>query len=111
MKWQPNEIDGFYFAEVEGQDFIIPVEAKALTTGDDINFEQMQGALETVSKRYEDRNILIMPLAIQMIKNGIQIAVFKSFHPTQQYDILDTAQLERQIRVTFSPAIDSWRKK
>ncbi len=29
MKWQPNEIDGFYFAEVEGQDFLLPVEAKA----------------------------------------------------------------------------------
>lgn len=111
MKWQPNEIDGFYFAEVEGQDFLLPIEAKALTTGDDINLVQMQGALETVSKRYQDYDVLIIPLAVQMIKNGMQIAVFKQFSPTEEYDVLDFEKLDRQIKVNFLPMIDSWRKR
>lgn len=106
MKWQPNEIDGFYFAEVDEQDYLLPVEAKALTTGDDINLEQMKGALETVSRRYDKQNIQIIPLAIQMAVNGIKIAIFKSCNPKQADNSLE---LERAVKVIFSPAIESWQ--
>ena len=40
-KWQPNEIDGLYYSEEN--DIVYPCEAKALSTGDDINLEQMWG--------------------------------------------------------------------
>ncbi len=106
MKWQPNEIDGFYFAEVDGQDYLLPVEVKALTTGDDINLEQMKGALETVSKRYHNQNILIIPLAIQMAVNGIKLAIFKSCNPKEANNLLE---LERPIKITFFPIIESWK--
>ena len=48
VKWQPNEIDGLYFSDFIGKDILFPVEAKALSTQDDINLEQMQGALNTI---------------------------------------------------------------
>jgi len=48
MKWQPNEIDGFY-ASQNGKDLdLYPVEAKALTTGDEINLDQLRGGFATV---------------------------------------------------------------
>ncbi len=105
MKWQPNEIDGFYFAEIDGQEILLPVEAKALVTGDDINLVQMQGALETVAKRYRQHDVLIMPLAIQMVRNGIKIAVFQQCSPAAEGCIL---ALERVLAVSFSPPLEAW---
>lgn len=107
MKWQPNEIDGCYFAEVENQDFLLPVEAKALTTGDDINLVQMQGALNTISERFRNYNIKIIPLAIKMVKNGIEIFIFKQFHLDQEDNLLGFP--ERAIKVVFLPAIEVWQ--
>lgn len=107
MKWQPNEIDGCYFAEINGQDFLLPVEAKALTTGEDINLVQMQGALNTMSGRFQDHKIQIIPLAIKMIKNGIEIYIFQSFHPGEEINILGLP--ERALKIIFSPEIDTWQ--
>lgn len=42
MKWQPNEVDGFYASEYENKTYIYPIEAKALTTGDAINMDQLK---------------------------------------------------------------------
>lgn len=107
MKWQPNEIDGCYFAEVKNQDFLLPVEAKALATGDDINLVQMQGALNTMSERFRNYDIKIIPLAIKMVSNGIEIFIFKSFHPDQEDNLLGLP--ERAVKVIFSPAIEAWQ--
>ncbi len=79
MKWQPNEIDGCYFATIDKQDFLLPVEAKALTTGDDINLVQMQGALNTVSERFRNSEIQIIPLAVKMIKTELKSLFFSRF--------------------------------
>ena len=43
MKWQPNEIDGYYVAKNARNTFVYPVEAKAISTSDDINLVQIYG--------------------------------------------------------------------
>lgn len=106
MKWQPNEIDDFYFAKIKNEKIVFPIEAKALTTGDDINLEQLQGGLNVVSEKYSHTNLWIQPLAIKMAENGLQVAVFKRYkagHVDCQID------LEKTISVIFSPPIKSWQ--
>ena len=105
MKWQPNEIDGFYYGHINGVDTVFPVEAKALTTGDDINLVQMEGGVMTIVSRLDLPNARIVPLAVQMIRNGIRIAVFKECVTGQtSYDI----EIVETLKVSFNPAIQSW---
>jgi len=106
MKWQPNEIDGFYFAKINNEKIVFPIEAKALTTGDDVNLEQLQGGLNVVLEKYTDTNLWVQPLAIKMIKNGLQVAVFKKCKIGQ---IGCKIELEKTISVTFVPPIESWQ--
>lgn len=103
MKWQPNEIDGFYVAEIDGKIVLYPVEAKSRVTGDEINLDQMGGAFQTIKKKLseEARGVYsIQQLAIKMIKNGVDIAVFPVNHPP--------IKPERFIRVKFIPEINNW---
>lgn len=108
MKWQPNEIDGFYLFQREDVLVVFPIEAKALTTRDDINLEQLQGALNTVSDKYKNlgHELFVNPLAIQMIPEGLLIAVFKTYK-VDQPDL--TIKLERTVKVIFDPKIDAWQ--
>jgi hypothetical protein len=71
MKWQPNEIDGFYFCNKNGEHIVYPVEAKALTTEDDINLVQLRGGVLTITAKLNFERLKVQPLAVQMIKNGI----------------------------------------
>lgn len=106
LKWQPNEIDGFYFSSENNRIQLFPVEAKALTTGDDINLEQMRGALVVIVQKYSTRDIVITPLAVRMIKNGILIAEFDSIVTSKnQYPLLEPKKFHK---VTFEPQIESW---
>jgi hypothetical protein len=100
MKWQPNEIDGFY-ADL-GNNTVYPVEAKALTTGDEINLDQLQGGYRTVINQFNKLNKKydIQHMAVKMIKNGIMIAVFpKNTLPENPSEI---------IKVSFDPVISRW---
>lgn len=99
MKWQPNEIDGLYFSDYEGTRRLIPVEAKALSTKDDINLEQMLGAYTTIRSRRP--NITILPLAVQMIPNGLNVATLKEGQ--------GQLEIDRYILVTFNPPISHWQ--
>lgn len=99
MKWQPNEIDGLYFSDYEGVSTLFPIEAKALSTGDDINLEQMEGAYRTISARRPD--VHIVSLGIRMIENGMNIAVFEGV-PSNEFT---------HIQVTFDPPIENWLKR
>ena len=103
MKWQPNEIDGFYTATIDGEVFIYPVEAKALTTGDDINLDQMDGGFRTVITKLDKMDIKadVQQIAVRMIKNGIDIAIF----PVN----LAPVEPDRYVRVSFSPVIENWK--
>lgn len=106
MKWQPNEIDGFYFGHIDGEETVFPVEAKALTTKDDINLEQLEGGIQTVLTKLKGRNFTIIPLAAQMVENGIRIAVFEKCQTGQpDYEV----KLTRAVKVTFKPRIESWQ--
>ena len=106
LKWQPNEIDGFYFSKEKDHIQLFPVEAKALTTGDDINLEQIQGALQVIVPKYADRDIVITPLAVKMISNGILIAEFKSINTkSKAIPLIETFQFHK---VVFDPPIEAW---
>lgn len=108
MKWQPNEIDGFYLCKRENLLTVFPIEAKALTTKDDINLEQLQGALNTVSEKYRNlhHELFITPLAIQMVPEGLLIAVFESCKADQPGL---TIKLKRTVKAILDPKIDSWQ--
>ncbi len=100
MKWQPNEIDGLYFSDYTGVPTLFPIEAKALSTGDALNLEQMSGAYRVMQQRRPD--IHIVPLGIKMIENGIYIVVFRG-DPSER-------DIEQCIMAHFDPPILTWYK-
>lgn len=104
MKWQPNEIDGFYASE-EGKDIdVYPVEAKSLITGDEINMDQLKGAFITVREQLQKGGLQanIQQIAVKMIENGMDIAVF----PINKIPITP----EVCYRIEFRPPISRWQK-
>lgn len=105
MKWQPNEIDGFYGEIHEEILTVYPVEAKALTTGDEINLDQLQGGFRTVKEQLSSLKIdvNIVPVAMKMIPNGINIAIFST------NKVPEVAC--RYCQVVFEPPIINWSKK
>jgi len=102
MKWQPNEIDGFYACQVNGRLIMYPIEAKSKVTQDDINLDQLKGGYNTCRSRLSDvgSDADIQQLAVRMISNGIDIAIFP----------LNTVPIEpeRCVRVVFRPALVNW---
>ncbi len=97
MKWQPNEIDGLYMA-VDGST-IYPVEAKAVSTGDDINLEQMLGQYKTITAKMP--GVEIVPIAARMKPYGVDLALFT-------YNVYELVPVEF-IKVIISPYISSWQ--
>lgn len=98
MKWQPNEIDGLYMS-ADGKT-IYPVEAKAVSTGDDINLEQMFGQYKTITAKKP--NITIVPIAAKMKYYGVDLALLKY----NVYDLIPT----KFIKVIIEPRINAWTK-
>jgi hypothetical protein len=106
MKWQPNEIDGLYFSS-DGKELILyPIEAKALTTKDLINLEQLVGGYRVVLERMRPASTMyevkVVQVAAQMFENGIRFALFPA-------DIAPTKTIvPRCVEITFSPTIEAW---
>ena len=102
MKWQPNEIDGFYAATTARGLDVYPVEAKALTTGDEINFDQLQGGFRVVNDNLKEMGIrpVVRPIAAKMVRNGVLIAVF----PENQVPEVP----QYTWKVQFTPRVESW---
>jgi hypothetical protein len=102
MKWQPNEIDGFYASITHEGWEVYPVEAKALTTGDEINLDQLKGGFETVQRHVTTNSleVKIVPIAAKMIKNGVLIGVFRPDEVPVQPD--------RVINVQLFPRLENW---
>ncbi len=100
MKWHPNEIDGLYLSDFEGYDTLYPIEAKALSTGDQINLEQMLGGYRTIKEKIP--HVQIIPLGIQMIVNGMRIGVFREND--------DQIEIAQYLQVTFNPPIQSFQR-
>jgi hypothetical protein len=105
MKWQPNEIDGFYANDDGKRITIYPVEAKALTTGDEINLDQLQGGFETVRIQFENLKIDadIVPVAVKMVENGMKIAIFTA------NEVPEIAC--RYVCIEFEPKLENWTRK
>jgi len=106
MKWQPNEVDGFYLAKIENKIIYHPTEAKALTTGDEINLVQLQGEYDTVIRKLvktklQSQMIKVIPLAVRMKTNSINIAIFS----VDSNGKIGSAKFKR---VVFKPPIPSW---
>lgn len=106
MKWQPNEVDGMYFSAHGASLILYPVEAKALTTQDEINFEQLLGGYRVVVDKLRPSTraveLDVIQVAAQMIANGIRFAIF----PINQEPSNDC--VPHCVEVTFSPPIDAW---
>lgn len=111
MKWQPNEIDGFY-GRVDNDGVVYSVEAKALSTSDDINLVQLSGGVKTVCHKLdliEENKYTVVPVALQGIVNGFLIGIFASTTTDHQAVSNYNPILERAIRVRFSPPIRNWQ--
>jgi hypothetical protein len=102
-KWQPNEIDGLYYSSKNGLT-LYPTEAKALTTGDQLNLEQMLGALNTIREKIP--NVTIVPLGIQMIENGMRIGKFRE--TSNRYETY--LEIISDIKVIFDPPVIPWHR-
>jgi hypothetical protein len=105
LKWQPHEIDGFYVSE--NPRVLYPVEAKALSTHDQINLYQMRGELETMRMNY--RKIPICPIGCQMLNDGMRFAIFPTIGSQEEVPIDLTP--ENYIKVVLKPEIKAWSKK
>lgn len=103
MKWWPNEIDGFYASQEDEDIDLYPVEAKALTTKDEINMDQLRGGFKTVVKKIKALNIKanVQQIAVRMIGNGVDIAIF----PVNTLPEIP----EYYLRVKFDPIIQNWK--
>jgi hypothetical protein len=81
------------------------VEAKALTTNDDINLEQLNGGNRVVHFKYKDNDICIQYIAAKMTKNGIAFALYKKIEASAYpADLV----LDSYVKVKFFPPIKAW---
>ena len=106
LKWQPNEIDGLYIGVIGDVETLFPIEAKALTTRDEINLDQIVGGVNTISLNLQDTHAHIVPMAVKMIQNGMQIVVFGTCEAGEHVGYVE---VEKTIEVTFDPPINAWQ--
>ena len=107
MKWQPNEIDGFYISVIGNVKHVFPIEAKALSTKDDINLIQFAGGVKTVMEKLSfDDYTIINPIAAQMVSNGLLLGLFEpvsNFAEDYVPILIDT------VLISFSPILNAWK--
>ena len=123
IKWQPNEIDGCYVCEWEDEVTLYPVEAKALSTGDDINIYQMLGGINMLHKRLSaelkqknkvkvlrnlnGKTITIQPLAAVMRNNEIHFAFFEKH---KLGSIVEDLKCVKATKISLTPYLPNWIK-
>ena len=112
MKWQPNEIDGYYVTENARNTFVYPVEAKAVSTNDDINLVQLYGQYKTFIQKYtrNDHSLIIRPIAARMEHTGMLLAILE---PNPLYDEnrnrgADMFNIIEIVRVVLSEPLAAW---
>lgn len=105
LKLQPNEVDGFYVSNGLPSLILFPVEAKGLSTGDDINTDQLRGGVQVCVNRFAHLEASIEPLAISMLPTGMRIAEFEAI--TTANGTFNT-KIKRSTRVNLQPPIPSW---
>lgn len=115
MKWQPNEIDGYYVAETSRNIYVYPLEAKAISTSDDINLVQLYGQYQTFITKYKrnDFNLVVRPIAAKMEPTGMLLAVLdhnplydaKRNKDAAMFNIIEI------VRVRLDSPLAAWQKK
>lgn len=113
MKWQPNEIDGFYVAQNARNIFIYPVEAKAVSTNDDINIVQINGQYNTLIEKYTRNNytLIVRPIAAKMQSDGILFAILEHNalydpHRNREAQMFNIVEV---VKIKFNPSLSAWR--
>lgn len=115
MKWQPNEIDGIYVGEDENSVFVYLVEAKAISTDDDINLVQMFGQYKMFIQKHPyhggDKKLIVKPIAAKMRHEG---AMFAVLIPNEEYDIennlsSDMFVVDEIVHIKLNPTIENWQ--
>ena len=112
MKWQPNEIDGYYVSENSRNIFVYPVEAKAISTDDDINIVQVNGQYNTFIEKYkrDSLSLIVRPIAAKMTRDGMILAIMEHnpmYDPTQNkeatmFNIIDV------VKIKLTPPLKAW---
>lgn len=112
MKWQPNEIDGCYVAKEKDNIFVYPVEAKAISTKDDINLVQINGQYNVFIEKYtrDGLSLIVRPVAARMEKYGMLFAILEH-NPT--YDSTKNREarmfnIEKTVKVKLDPPVSAW---
>ena len=119
MKWQPNEIDGYYIGQKGRNTILYPVEAKAISTKDDINLVQMYGQYETFIKKYRAKYardglaVVMRPIAAKMTKDGMLLARLEN---NPMYDSTTNRNvpmftIDEVVEVILDPPILNWGQK
>lgn len=123
IKWQPNEIDGFYVCEWENEITLYPVEAKALSTGDDINIYQLLGGINMLHKRIfselhaksktkllkllKKKDVYIQPIAAVMKDNEIHFAIYEK---KVLGSVVEELNRVKAIKTILTPPLLNWIK-
>lgn len=114
MKWQPNEIDGYYVGKRGRNTIVYPVEAKAISTGDDINLVQMYGQYQTFISKYsrDDLSLVVRPVAAKMEETGMLLALLEVnplYNTTGNRDA-NMFNITEVVRVILDPPINNWKR-
>lgn len=113
MKWQPNEIDGYYISQDKRNIFVYPVEAKAASTSDDINLVQIKGQYNTFIERYtrDDFNLIIRPIAARMERNGMLLAVLEHnpLYNSERNSEAPMFNVIEVVQINLDPPLVAWQ--
>lgn len=112
MKWQPNEIDGYYVAQTQRNIIVYPVEAKAVSTADDINLVQINGQYNTFIEKYRRNSfsLIVRPIAAKMEKDGVLLAIMEHnamYDPVQNGDA-NMFNVIEIVKVKLDPPLSAW---
>ena len=113
MKWQPNEIDGYYVAQNSRNVFVYPVEAKAVSTSDDINIPQIYGQYKVFIEKYKRNSfsLVVRPIAAKMEKDGMNLAILEYnplYDPSKNKEA-DMFIISEMVKVKLNPPIANWQ--
>jgi len=112
MKWQPNEIDGYYIAQDKRNIFVYPVEAKAASTADDINLAQIYGQYNTFIERYkrDDFSLVVRPIAARMEHDGMMLAILEhnAMYDAKANSDANMFNIIEIIKVQLDEPLSSW---
>lgn len=113
MKWQPNEIDGYYISQNGRNIYVYPVEAKAVSTADEINLVQINGQYNTFINKYtrNDFNLIVRPIAAKMEKDGMLLAILEHnalYDPIRNSDA-NMFNIVEVIKVTLDEPLLAWK--